>query len=262
MSDDYLRKPFSLAPAPAGKHLALRPPPLTPYITQCALYVTWNDLNFVEWLFDLQLTKQRRQDQQATHRSQARSTVSSRLTSTMIHVSSDRRSQSLYSRKEPTSSVDDLSWHFLRLAHLWWLAAALVALRASTMALKLLMRSIRRGSCDAPSKCGTQNSSLNSIHYLLTNLFILLPLFRLINHVMKQGSGTANTLGTLAVLYSACGVLLQYIRDQDDNVNTIIAGSATGLLYKSTGESIPLMQKTFNTQSYYWFLQLAFENVP
>ncbi|XP_023159833.1 mitochondrial import inner membrane translocase subunit Tim23 [Drosophila hydei] len=57
---------------------------------------------------------------------------------------------------------------------------------------------------------------------------------QLINHVMKQGSGTANTLGTLAVLYSACGVLLQYVRDQDDNVNTIIAGSATGLLYKST----------------------------
>lgn len=59
---------------------------------------------------------------------------------------------------------------------------------------------------------------------------------RLINHVMKQGSGTANTLGTLAVLYSACGVLLQYVRDQDDNINTIIAGSATGLLYKSTGD--------------------------
>ncbi|KAM8715756.1 hypothetical protein ACLKA7_002752 [Drosophila subpalustris] len=57
---------------------------------------------------------------------------------------------------------------------------------------------------------------------------------QLINHVMKQGSGTANTLGTLAVLYSACGVLLQYARDQDDNVNTVIAGTATGLLYKST----------------------------
>lgn len=106
------------------------------------------------------------------------------------------------------------------------------------MALKLLMRSIRRGSCDAPSKCGLPSSSLNSILHLCIN-FILLALCRLINHVMKQGSGTANTLGTLAVLYSACGVLLQYIRDQDDNVNTIIAGSATGLLYKSTGESVP-----------------------
>ncbi|XP_017062229.1 mitochondrial import inner membrane translocase subunit Tim23 isoform X2 [Drosophila ficusphila] len=58
---------------------------------------------------------------------------------------------------------------------------------------------------------------------------------QLINHIMKQGSGTANTLGTLAVLYSACGVLLQFVRGEDDHVNTVIAGSATGLLYKSTG---------------------------
>lgn len=126
------------------------------------------------------------------------------------------------------------------------------------------MRSIRRGSCDAPSKCGLLSSSLNSILHLCIN-FILLAPCRLINHVMKQGSGTANTLGTLAVLYSACGVLLQYIRDQDDNVNTIIAGSATGLLYKSTGESVPpLTGKTLHTQTllFPWLLQLAFENVP
>lgn len=64
---------------------------------------------------------------------------------------------------------------------------------------------------------------------------------------MKQGSGTANTLGTLAVLYSACGVLLQYVRDQDDNVNTIIAGSATGLLYKSTGEPSMIYTATAHT---------------
>ncbi|XP_020806615.1 mitochondrial import inner membrane translocase subunit Tim23 [Drosophila serrata] len=57
---------------------------------------------------------------------------------------------------------------------------------------------------------------------------------QLINHIMKQGSGTANTLGTLAVLYSACGVFLQFVRGEDDHVNTVIAGSATGLLYKST----------------------------
>ncbi|XP_016968732.1 mitochondrial import inner membrane translocase subunit Tim23 isoform X1 [Drosophila biarmipes] len=57
---------------------------------------------------------------------------------------------------------------------------------------------------------------------------------QLINHIMKQGSGTANTLGTLAVLYSACGVLLQFVRGEDDHINTVIAGSATGLLYKST----------------------------
>ena len=57
---------------------------------------------------------------------------------------------------------------------------------------------------------------------------------QMLNHVMKQGSGTANTLGTLAVMYSAFGVLLQYARGEDDDINTIIAGTATGLLYKSS----------------------------
>lgn len=58
---------------------------------------------------------------------------------------------------------------------------------------------------------------------------------QLLNHVMKQGSGTANTMGTLAVMYSAFGVLLQWARETDDEVNTVLAGTATGLLYKSTG---------------------------
>jgi import inner membrane translocase subunit TIM23 len=58
---------------------------------------------------------------------------------------------------------------------------------------------------------------------------------QLLNHVMKQGSGTANTLGTIAVMYSAFGVLLQWVRETDDEVNTVLAGTATGLLYKSTG---------------------------
>uniref|UniRef100_A0A1A9W5I3 Mitochondrial import inner membrane translocase subunit TIM23 n=1 Tax=Glossina brevipalpis TaxID=37001 RepID=A0A1A9W5I3_9MUSC len=57
---------------------------------------------------------------------------------------------------------------------------------------------------------------------------------QMLNHVMKQGSGTANTLGALAVMYSAFGVLLQNLRGEDDELNTILAGTATGLLYKST----------------------------
>ena len=57
---------------------------------------------------------------------------------------------------------------------------------------------------------------------------------QLLNHVMKQGSATANTTGTIAVLYSAFGVLLQWARGEDDEINTIIAGGATGLMYKST----------------------------
>lgn len=52
---------------------------------------------------------------------------------------------------------------------------------------------------------------------------------------MKQGSATANTLGTLAVMYSAFGVILQWVRGEDDEVNTLLSGTATGMLYKSTG---------------------------
>lgn len=51
---------------------------------------------------------------------------------------------------------------------------------------------------------------------------------------MKQGSATANTLGALTVMYSGFGVLLQFVRGEDDEANTMLAGTATGLLYKST----------------------------
>jgi mitochondrial import inner membrane translocase subunit TIM23 len=57
---------------------------------------------------------------------------------------------------------------------------------------------------------------------------------QLLNHVMKQGSATANTLGTIAVLYSAFGVLISWARGEEDGVNTVTAGTATGLVYKST----------------------------
>lgn len=57
---------------------------------------------------------------------------------------------------------------------------------------------------------------------------------QLLNHVMKQGSATANTFGTVAVLYSAFGVILSWARGEDDELNTIVAGGATGLMYKST----------------------------
>ncbi|XP_055387073.1 mitochondrial import inner membrane translocase subunit Tim23 [Condylostylus longicornis] len=57
---------------------------------------------------------------------------------------------------------------------------------------------------------------------------------QLLNHVMKQGSATASTLGTITVMYSAFGVFLQWIREEEDEINTVIAGTATGLLYKST----------------------------
>jgi len=58
---------------------------------------------------------------------------------------------------------------------------------------------------------------------------------QMLNHIVKQGSANANTLGCIAVMYSTFGVLLQQVRGVDDELNTIAAATATGLLYKSTG---------------------------
>jgi len=57
---------------------------------------------------------------------------------------------------------------------------------------------------------------------------------QLLNHIMKRGSGTANTLGVLTVMYSGFGVIFSWLRGVDDEINTIAAGTATGLLYKSS----------------------------
>lgn len=52
---------------------------------------------------------------------------------------------------------------------------------------------------------------------------------------MKNGSATANTFGSIAVIYSGFGVLLSLARGTDDDLNTVVAATATGLLYKSSG---------------------------
>lgn len=58
---------------------------------------------------------------------------------------------------------------------------------------------------------------------------------QLINYIMKKGSATANTFGSVAVIYSAFGVILSWARGgTDDDLNTIVAATATGCLYKST----------------------------
>ncbi|CAG0880644.1 unnamed protein product, partial [Cyprideis torosa] len=55
---------------------------------------------------------------------------------------------------------------------------------------------------------------------------------QMLNYVMKRGAGFANTLGVIAVMYSAFGVILQWTRGTDDEINTMVAGTSTGLLYK------------------------------
>lgn len=58
---------------------------------------------------------------------------------------------------------------------------------------------------------------------------------QLLNYVMKRGSASANTLGVVAFMYSGFGCLLYYARgSHEDELNTLGAGTLTGLLYKST----------------------------
>uniref|UniRef100_A0A672L210 Uncharacterized protein n=1 Tax=Sinocyclocheilus grahami TaxID=75366 RepID=A0A672L210_SINGR len=47
----------------------------------------------------------------------------------------------------------------------------------------------------------------------------------------------ANTLGSIALLYSAFGVIFEKARGAEDDLNTIAAGTLTGVLYKSPGRS-------------------------
>lgn len=57
---------------------------------------------------------------------------------------------------------------------------------------------------------------------------------QLLNYVMKRGAASANTLGVMAVMYFSFGVFLSWVRGTDDFVNTIVSGTSTGLLYKSS----------------------------
>jgi import inner membrane translocase subunit TIM23 len=60
--------------------------------------------------------------------------------------------------------------------------------------------------------------------------------YRLLNHVTKQGAATANTLGVIAVMYSGFGVIFSWARGCDDELNTLAAAAATGMLFKSTSK--------------------------
>uniref|UniRef100_S4R8Q7 Translocase of inner mitochondrial membrane 23 homolog b (yeast) n=1 Tax=Petromyzon marinus TaxID=7757 RepID=S4R8Q7_PETMA len=57
---------------------------------------------------------------------------------------------------------------------------------------------------------------------------------QILNMVTRQGAVWANTLGSVALMYSAFGVAIEYGRGAEDDLNTMVAGSLTGMLYKST----------------------------
>ncbi|KAI1887090.1 hypothetical protein AGOR_G00202540 [Albula goreensis] len=58
---------------------------------------------------------------------------------------------------------------------------------------------------------------------------------QILNMVTRQGALWANTLGSVALLYSIFGVAIEKARGAEDDINTVAAGTLTGMLFKSTG---------------------------
>lgn len=56
---------------------------------------------------------------------------------------------------------------------------------------------------------------------------------QILNMVTRQGASWANSLGSVALLYSAFGVAIEKARGAEDDINTIAAGTLTGVLFKS-----------------------------
>jgi len=57
---------------------------------------------------------------------------------------------------------------------------------------------------------------------------------QMLNYITKKGASSAQRLGVVALMYSAFGVLLSKTRGAEDELNTLVAATATGLLFKST----------------------------
>lgn len=57
---------------------------------------------------------------------------------------------------------------------------------------------------------------------------------QIINMVTRQGASWANSLGSVALLYSAFGVVIEKARGAEDDINTVAAGTLTGMLFKSS----------------------------
>lgn len=57
---------------------------------------------------------------------------------------------------------------------------------------------------------------------------------QILNFVTKQGASSAQALGTIGFMFSAIDTCLSLAGSPDEDVNTVVSGVATGLLYKST----------------------------
>lgn len=57
---------------------------------------------------------------------------------------------------------------------------------------------------------------------------------QILNMISRQGASWANTLGSVALLYSVVGVAIEKARGAEDDINTVTAGTVAGMLFKST----------------------------
>ncbi|KAI1292152.1 Mitochondrial import inner membrane translocase subunit Tim23 [Halotydeus destructor] len=62
---------------------------------------------------------------------------------------------------------------------------------------------------------------------------------QMLNYIVKNGSNAANACGVVAVLYSAIGVGLSFVHESSDDINSVVAGAATGLIYGSISHPRP-----------------------
>lgn len=61
---------------------------------------------------------------------------------------------------------------------------------------------------------------------------------QMLNHMVKSGSVTSQTLGSIGLIYAISDYLIHKARlDADDEINTLVAATMTGFLYKSPGKS-------------------------
>lgn len=59
----------------------------------------------------------------------------------------------------------------------------------------------------------------------------------LLNYITRNGASMGNTFGTIALLYSALGVGLSFVQEENDELNTALAATATGTLYGALSQS-------------------------
>lgn len=65
---------------------------------------------------------------------------------------------------------------------------------------------------------------------------------QMLNFIAKQGASSAQSLGVIALMYSLFGVLLSKTRGAEDELNTLGAATATGMLYKSSAGLKPCLR--------------------